>query len=184
LGIPYRRNGQGEAKQPAGLGTPYGFEMLHSFAAANACENLIFFAPSFRWNEQSDMFTNCFFRTVTQYSLGCGIPGHNYAVESFADDYVVRGLHNRGQTGCGIHRCDRISQRTSPKDTIILNSLSRGTPVCSPRGCGTCVGVERLNLKTRAAYLDWAAEKDVLFTKPVLDPSDPPAAPGQQDSPS
>ena len=47
--------------------------MVDLFTTPDASENLIFFAPSFRLDNQLDVLTNCFVRSVAEDSLGGGI---------------------------------------------------------------------------------------------------------------
>jgi hypothetical protein len=116
LGVSYRRNGERDVQQPAVFGAPHCFEMVNFFAAPDVCENLVFFGPSIKRNDELDVLTNCFVRGVTEDSLRSKIPGGNYAVEGFADNNVIRRRDNRSQMCRGIQRCARISQGVPEKE--------------------------------------------------------------------
>src|SRR6202790_1559655 len=79
-----------DVQQPAVFGAPHCFEMVNFFAAPDVCENLVFFGPSIRRDDELDVLTNCFARGIAEDLLRGRIPGGNCPVERFADDHVIR----------------------------------------------------------------------------------------------
>ena len=68
------------------------------FAAADAGQDAVLFRPSIGGNDERDVLADRLGLRPAEGALGGRIPGRDDAVEGLADDDVVRGLHDGGQS--------------------------------------------------------------------------------------
>ena len=60
-------------------------------------KNLLLFVITIRRNNDRDRFLDRLFRSITEETLGPGIPAGNDSVEVFADNRVIGGFNDRRQ---------------------------------------------------------------------------------------
>ena len=73
------------------------FVMIDALAPADAVQDFWFLIHTILWNEDGDRFANDLFRCVAEQPLGTAIPTGDDAVETLADNRVVRRLDDRCQ---------------------------------------------------------------------------------------
>ncbi len=91
LSVAERRDGGGYVDSPAVRPHPDGLEMVHRFAARDPPENRRLLFEPLRRNEPLHGLTDGFVRREAEELLSRGIPRGDYAVQSLADDGIVRG---------------------------------------------------------------------------------------------
>ena len=74
--------------------------MIDSPAALEPLENLRFFAPEIGRNNKRNVLSDGFLGGVAEYPFRSFIPTRDRTVELFADDRIVRGVHDSGQQTC------------------------------------------------------------------------------------
>src|SRR5690348_15201433 len=84
--------------------------MVNSFTATELRNNLRFFGMPLRGNDEVDLLADRLLSGVPEHSLGRFVPARDYAVESLADDCVIRRGYDRREPRlfalCLISRCD------------------------------------------------------------------------------
>src|SRR5689334_25140540 len=63
-------------------------------ASAQAPENLVFLSVPIGWHETQNRLADHLLRPVAEETLGPGIPAGDDTVQGFANDRVIRPLHN------------------------------------------------------------------------------------------
>ena len=119
--------------------------MVDSFAAPDSGQNVVFFGPSLGRDDHLDVLADGLSRAIAKHSLCAGIPRCDYAVERFADDYVIRRCDNRSQIRGNVGSSVRVAQvwlslqvLSIPPFIIFPLTLetsaldaARGTPLCA-----------------------------------------------------
>jgi hypothetical protein len=123
-GIENGRDAQRDGHEPAVTRSPDGLEVFNALACANRREHRIFFDLSIVGNEPPDGRSNHFVRGIPEHALGRLVPRQHDPVEVFADDGIVRRLHNRGQPPC-----DRVRALCHVPQTTICASHYRSVPI-------------------------------------------------------
>ena len=97
-GISDRRDGDRHVEESTILGNSYGLEVIDTLTSPDAREHPILFGSPIGGNDQRDVSSDRFLGRPSKNSLRRRIPGRDDAVEGLADDDVVGGLHDRGQS--------------------------------------------------------------------------------------
>src|SRR6266540_5356418 len=93
---------------------PDGLEMFDGEAGADPRQHLGFLVQPILRDDDRDRLADDFLRGVTEHPLGGGVPGGNAPVQILADDGVVRGGHDGGQSGFVLHRGGHQPADSSP----------------------------------------------------------------------
>ena len=96
--VSNRRNRRRNVDPRAILPHAHGFEMLHALAPSNARQNVGLLIHPIRREKHQHGFAHGFCCRVAKYFLGAAIPGVDRPVKILADNGVIRGFDNSGQT--------------------------------------------------------------------------------------
>ncbi len=79
------------------------FEVIDSLPSFDTLKDRGFLAPPVSRDDEHNVPADRFFGSVPKHPLRALIPAGDYAVQIFADDRVVGGIHDRSQqTGCSL----------------------------------------------------------------------------------
>src|SRR5215813_9725938 len=96
-GVSHRRKGEGNVQRGAVLAQADGFEMFNPLAPPDLINNMRLFVQPVRRNQNGAGLAYRFLSRVAEHPLRALVPASDGAVEVFAHDRVVGGIHYGAQ---------------------------------------------------------------------------------------
>src|SRR5665809_127016 len=94
----HRRNSDGHMDEPSILALPDGVERGNTFPSSEPLNYLSFFFISIQWHQKCDRSADGLLSRVTENALSASIPTRDNAVQSFAENRVIRRFDNKGKS--------------------------------------------------------------------------------------
>jgi hypothetical protein len=112
VAIPYWRDGKRYIDQAAVLVPSYRLEMVNTFTCTDSGQDCGLLVEPVVGDNYCDRLADRLFCRVTKKAFRALVPGRDDSGETFADNRVFRGFHDRGEeSGRIMFRLDRFPNR-------------------------------------------------------------------------